>query len=136
MKVKIGDIDLRTYNKICDEYRKDSTKLGCTNSDGERCPFSKPNLFVCTAVRREFCEEEVEVPDKFLDNREREEILRKYAATIGTHWNSQQGPDGCRLQFETDNKQLYKYMEKAAQTCIDMASANRKENKNDSNDIG
>lgn len=41
---------------------------------------------------------------------------------IGTHWNSQQGPDGYRLQFETDNKTLYKYMEKAAQLCIDIAN--------------
>ena len=66
MIVRIGDIDLRTYNKICNEYRKDSSNLSCINSDGKRCPFSKPGLFACTAVREEFCEEEVESPDKFL----------------------------------------------------------------------
>ena len=65
----------------------------------------------------------------------------------GTRWNSQQGPDGYRLQFETDDKTLYKYMEKAAQHCIDIANRfqikhfkkkkmDEKENKNDSNDIG
>ena len=133
MKVKIGDIDLRTYNKICDEYRKNSSNLGCTNSEGKQCPFCKPNLFVCTAVKGEFCEEEVEIPDKLLDNCEKEEILGTSVAVTGTCWNSQQGPDGFRLQFETDNKQLYKYMEKAAQTCIDIATANRKENKDAEN---
>ena len=101
--------------------------MGCTNSDGKRCPFSKPGLFVCTAVKGEFCEEEVEIPDKLLDNCEKEEILGTSVAVTGTCWNSQQGPDGYRLQFETDNKQLYKYMEKAAQTCIDIATANRKD---------
>lgn len=127
MKIKIGDIDLRTYNKICDEYRKNSSNLGCTNSDGKRCPFSRPGLFVCTAVKGEFCEEEVEIPDKLLDNCEKEEILGTSVAVTGTCWNSQQGPDGYRLQFETNNKQLYLNMEKAAQTCIDIATANRKE---------
>ena len=127
MKVKIGDIDLRTYNKICNEYRKDSSNLGCTNSDGKRCPFSKHGSLVCIAVRDECCEEEVEIPDKFLNDCEKGEILGTSVAVTGTRWNSQQGPDGYRLQFETDNKQLYKYMEKAAQTCIDIAIANRKE---------
>lgn len=124
MKVKIGDIDLRTYNKICDDYRKNSSSLGCTNSDGKPCPFSKPGLFVCIAVRGEFCEEEVEIPDKFLDmdNHEKDEFLGTSVAVIGTRWNSQQGPDGYRLQFETDNKTLYKYIEKAAQLCIDIAN--------------
>lgn len=133
MKIKIGDIDLQTYNKICNEYRKDSSNMSCINSDGKRCPFFEPGSFICTAISDEFCEKEVEIPDKFLDNREKEEILGTSVAVTGTYWNSQQGPDGYRLQFETDNKQLYKYMEKAAQTCIDIASANRKENKNAKN---
>lgn len=133
MKIKIGDLDLRTYNKICNEYRKNSSNLGCADSDGKRCPFSKPGLFACTAIRDEFCEEEVEIPDKFLNDCEKEDVFRESVAVIGTLWNSQQGLDGYRLQFETDNKQLYKYMEKAAQTCIDIARANRKENKNAEN---
>lgn len=56
----------------------------------------------------------------------------KAGGVYGTHWNSQQGPDGYRLQFETDDKTLYKYMEKASQHCIDKArklkKKNRKEN--------
>lgn len=55
----------------------------------------------------------------------------KYGGVIGTHWNSQQGPDGYRLQFETDDKTLYKYMEKAAQKCIDRANKKNRRRKND-----
>lgn len=50
----------------------------------------------------------------------------KAGGVYGTHWNSQQGPDGYRLQFETDDKALYKYMEKAAQKCIDKANRLKK----------
>ena len=131
MKIKVGDIDLRTYNKICDEYRKDSSNLSCTNNDGKQCPFYKPTSFQCKAFGEEFYEEEVEIPNKFLCNCEKEEISGASVAVTGTCWNSQQGPDGYRLQFETNNKALYKYMEKAAQTCIDIACANRKEDKNE-----
>ena len=127
MKIKIGDIDLRTYNKICDEYRKDSSKRPCVNNNNDPCPFCRSDLLACKAMKKEYCEEEVEIPDKLLGNCEKEEILGTSVAVTGTNWNSQQGPDGYRLQFETDNKQLYKYMEKAAQTCIDIASANRKD---------
>lgn len=37
----------------------------------------------------------------------------------GTRFNSQQGPDGYSLQFETDDKLLYKRMVRAAQKCVD-----------------
>lgn len=59
-----------------------------------------------------------------------EECLAKENATdkhyigggaCGTFWNSQQGPDGYLLQFETDDKALYDYMVQAARKCIDVA---------------
>ena len=54
----------------------------------------------------------------------------KAGGVHGTRWNSQQGPDDYRLQFETDNEALYKYMEKAAKKCIDKArKLKKKENK-------
>lgn len=119
MKIKIGDINLQTFNEICD--------MPCVNNDNKQCPFYHASGFVCKALKKEYCDEEVEIPDKFFDNREKEEVLGTSVAVTGTCWNSQQGQDGYRLQFETDNKQLYKYMEKAAQTCIDIACANRKD---------
>lgn len=38
---------------------------------------------------------------------------------MATGWNSQQGEGLYSLQFETDNKQKYKLVEKAAQMAID-----------------
>lgn len=45
----------------------------------------------------------------------------KAGGVHGTSWSGGGGIDGYLLKFETDNKTLYKYMEKAAQKCIDKA---------------
>ena len=37
----------------------------------------------------------------------------------GTNWQSQQGDSEFSLQFETDNKAKYKFVEKAAQMAVD-----------------
>ena len=44
------------------------------------------------------------------------------AKVVGTSWNSQTGPNGYRLQFETDNKVLYDMMQSQARSCIDLAN--------------
>lgn len=53
-------------------------------------------------------------------------ISEKQVGIKGTHWCGGGGVDGYVLKFETDDKMLYKYMEKAAQTCIDIACAKKK----------
>lgn len=54
------------------------------------------------------------------------EISGKQVAVKGTSWCGGGGVDGYMLKFETDDKILYKYMEKAAQMCIDVACAKKK----------
>ena len=49
------------------------------------------------------------------------EISEKQMYIQGTHWHGGGGEDGYFLRFETEDKALYKYMEKCAQKCIDRA---------------
>lgn len=42
---------------------------------------------------------------------------------MSTSWNSQQSKTKYYLQFETNNKELYKTIEKAAQAAVDAAAA-------------
>lgn len=104
MKIKIGDITIKQFHTIC-QHRF------CI-----KCPLYDPtSRLLCKACLPGNDDDSVEIPDEVFNNEKDEKI-------IGTHWNSQQGPDGYRLQFETDNKTLYKYIEKAAQLCIDIAN--------------
>lgn len=115
MKVKIGDLTIEQLDYICAQHIPDP--FAC-----KHCPLAFEGSigdYCCSAQYKNRFDKEIEIPD---------DLFSKENYTItGTCWNSQQGPDGYRLQFETDDEALYKHMEKAAQKCIDMACTNRKD---------
>ena len=44
---------------------------------------------------------------------------------MATSWNGQINPETYRIQFETTNKELYKIVEKACQTAMDVENRHK-----------
>lgn len=95
----ILNLTLKDIRMTCEERQH----LYKDHNPCQHCPFHNNNTKGCLA---------------------QEMVTNKHPVGGGAYhtcWNSQQGPDGYRLQFETDDETLYKYMEKTAQMCIDIA---------------
>ena len=70
MKIKIGDIPLRIYNKICEPNRYGTYIANC-----EACPFAiriDDGFFRCKGIKSEYQDEMIEIPDKLFNKETKE----------------------------------------------------------------
>lgn len=80
MKIKIGDVPLRIYNKIC--------KPGCKG-----CPFAiqiDDVIFPCKGVKSEYQDKIIDIPDELFNKGEKSEVhfapTADVAPVVHAHW--------------------------------------------------
>lgn len=112
--MKLGDMTFKQIAEIC------------TNHKCEQCPFWVDDGG-CRLLQHIPPQQDLnmEVNTDMPENNDCK-ISGKQVAVKGTRWCGGGGVNGYVLKFETDDKTLYKYMETAAQTCIDVVSAKKK----------
>ena len=111
--MKLGDMTIKQVARICTSHK-------CNE-----CPFHNSSaVFGCLLQQFPLFQNlNMEVNIDMTENNNCK-ISGKQVAVKGTSWCGGGGLDGYVLKFETDDKS--RYMEKAAQTCIDVACAKKK----------